>query len=84
MVNSYLAFAATNKFQVTYLGFGPTEMRLIFILINTLLIFFGKTYMAFALPYVLIFAVFSLIIIIYRTQKEIWAMDMEAKQQIDK
>lgn len=84
MVNSYLAFAATNKFQVTYLGFGPTEMRLIFILINTLLIFFGKTYMAFALPYILGFAVLSLIVVIYRTQKEIWGMDMEAKRQIDK
>ncbi|GAF88430.1 unnamed protein product, partial [marine sediment metagenome] len=43
MVNSFLSFAATNSFRISYLGIGPTEIRILFILINTLLIVFGKT-----------------------------------------
>ncbi|MEO5927767.1 MAG: CDP-alcohol phosphatidyltransferase family protein [Patescibacteria group bacterium] len=84
MVNSFLAFAATNKFRVSYLGFGPTEARLVFILINTLIILFGKTYLAFSLPYILGFALLGLIVVIYKTQKETWEMDMEARQNLDK
>ncbi|PIR03177.1 MAG: hypothetical protein COV60_01700, partial [Candidatus Magasanikbacteria bacterium CG11_big_fil_rev_8_21_14_0_20_43_7] len=51
MVNSFLAFAATNTFKIHYLGIGPTEIRILFIIINTLLALFGKTYMGAVLPY---------------------------------
>ncbi len=80
MVNSFLAFAATNRFRITHLGIGPTEIRLIFIIINTLIIFFGKTHVAFLLPYVLGASVLGLCYIVYETQKEIWQMDMDAKK----
>lgn len=80
MVNSYLSFAATNEFKIAYLKIGPTEVRLIFIIINTLLIIFGKTYMAKALPYILGFSIIGLIIVVYRTQKYIWKMDMKNKK----
>ena len=53
MVNSFLSFAATNKFKIAYMGIGPTEIRIVFIIINTLLICFGRTYMLKALPFVL-------------------------------
>ncbi len=79
MVNSYLVMAATNKFRVVHLGIGPTEIRLVFIVINTLLILFGKTHLVFVLPYVLGAAFLGLIFIIYREQKEIWSMDMARK-----
>lgn len=81
MVNSYLSFAATNKFKISYLKFGPTEARVLFIIINTLIIMFDKTYMAFALPYVLVFSLVGLCLVVYRTQKEIWQMDMKEKSQ---
>ncbi len=81
MVNAYLAFAASNKFRISYLGIGPTEIRILFVLINTLLIFFGKTYLAQTLPYVLPLTVVGLIIVTYRTQRELWKMDQEAKKQ---
>ncbi len=42
LVNSYLAFAATNQFRISHMGIGPTEIRLIFVSINTLLIFFWQ------------------------------------------
>ncbi len=80
MVNSYLSFAATNEFKIAYLKIGPTEVRLIFIIINTLLILFGKTYMAKALPYVLGFSIIGLIVVVYNTQKYIWDLDMKNKK----
>ncbi|MBT3817463.1 MAG: hypothetical protein HOE80_02660 [Candidatus Magasanikbacteria bacterium] len=81
MVNSFLAFAATNRFKISYMGIGPTEIRLLFIIINTLIITFGKTYMAWSLPYVLLLSFLGLCIVVYRTQKEICADDMHIKSQ---
>ncbi len=79
MVNSFLSFAATNEFKISYLGIGPTEVRIIFIIINTLIIIFGKTYIGPALPYILLFALLGLIITVYRTQEYIWKIDMKNK-----
>ena len=79
MVNSFLAFAATNTFKIHYLGIGPTEIRIIFIVVNTLLAIFGKTYMGPALPYILAFSLVGLTVVVYRTQKEIEAEDIANK-----
>ncbi len=79
MVNSFLRFGATNTFKIAYLGFGPTEIRLVFIVINTLIIIFGRTYMAFALPYVLAVMFLGLIVVVYRTHKTVWELDMKKK-----
>jgi len=80
MVNSFLSFAATNEFKISYLGIGPTEIRLIFIVVNTLLIIFNKTYMAAALPFVLTFSAFGLFVVIFKTQKYLWKVDMAQKK----
>ncbi|MBD3300158.1 MAG: hypothetical protein GF347_02290 [Candidatus Moranbacteria bacterium] len=82
MVNSYLAFAATNEFKISYLKIGPTEVRILFIVINTLFIVFGKTYLAFTLPASLILSTAGLIFVVYRTQKYIWRLDMEEKTRL--
>jgi len=79
MVNSFLSFGATQEFHIAYLRIGPTEVRLIFILINTLLIIFGRTHLAFALPYVLVFSALGLAVVVFRTQRRIWALDLEQK-----
>lgn len=84
MVNSYLAMATTQEFRIAHLGVGPTEIRLIFVLINTLIFFFGKTYLGFALPYLLGFSFFGLIVVVYRTQRDIWAADMKRKGESEK
>jgi phosphatidylglycerophosphate synthase len=83
MVNSFLSFAATNAFKIAYMGVGPTEMRLVFILINTVLIIFGRENMLVALPYVLVGATFALFVTVYRTQKVLWVIDMQAKHEKD-
>ena len=45
MVHAFLEFACTNRFRISYLGIGPNEVRLLFIVINVLLIVFGKTHL---------------------------------------
>ncbi len=80
MTSSYLAFAATNEFKITYLGFGPTEMRIAFIALNIALILFGSRFLEAALPYLIPLSVLVLGVIIFRTQKYIWSVDMQEKQ----
>ena len=41
MVISFLSFATTNKFEIYHHGFGPTEFRLVLVIINTLIFYTG-------------------------------------------
>ncbi len=75
MVNSFLSFAVTNKLRISYLGIGPTEIRLGFIVVNSLLALFGKTHLRSTLPIILAFAFLGLVITIYRTQQTLWEAD---------
>jgi len=77
MVNSFLQFAATNQFRISYWGIGPTEVRIVFILINTLIIYVNRVILVQALPYILGLAVFGLFFTVYNTQRELWRIDME-------
>jgi phosphatidylglycerophosphate synthase len=81
MVNSFLGFGATHTFKITYLGTGPTEMRLYFILINAAITLFGAGWLATSLPYIFIAFWLGIIIVVYRTQRYIYGIDMEMKQQ---
>lgn len=79
MVNSFLVMAASKRFQVSHLGIGPTEIRIVFILIDALLALFGKTHLAFLLPFLLGLSFLGLIIVICKEQRELWRMDMDVK-----
>lgn len=79
MINTYVAFAATNKFKNEFLKISGSEIRVFFILINISIILFGTKYIEVALPYVILFSVISLAVIVYQTQKNIWRIDMEKK-----
>lgn len=81
MVNSYLSFASTNEFKIEYLKIGPTEVRLAFIIVNTLWIIFGHTYLQWSLPFVLVASILGLTYTVYNTQKYIWAIDMKEKNK---
>ncbi len=84
MVNSFLAFAATGEFRISYLGIGPTEVRLIFIVANTLIIAFdGHFELAHVLPVVLLGAAFALFVTVFQTQKALWKIDMENKRNAE-
>ncbi|MGB8510761.1 MAG: CDP-alcohol phosphatidyltransferase family protein [Pyrinomonadaceae bacterium] len=79
MVNSFLAFAATAEFRISHLKFGPTEFRLALVTTNALLILYGTRGMERALPYVAAGAFVVLCLLVYRTQKDIWRLDMKHK-----
>jgi len=85
MVNSFLSFAATGQFRISYMGVGPTEIRLVFIIVNTLIIFLAdKIEIPLVLPYVLAGAAFFLFVTVYKTQKMLWKIDMENKKDAEK
>lgn len=79
MVNSFLLFSVTNKFEITFFKIGPTEGRAIFIILNTLIIFFGSNFLKVSLPYIISFLALALIIVVFSTQKKIWKIDMDNK-----
>ena len=81
MVNSFLWFAATNRFEISYFGIGPTEIRLLVIAMNASIVFIGTSWWSVTVP--LFFWVFlaGLIVLVYRTQKQLWAIDMKAKEE---
>ena len=78
-VSTFLAFAATDRLKISYLKFGPTEFRLALIVINALLVQYGPRPMATSLKYVNIGAAIGLALMVYRTHKVIWALDMKHK-----
>ena len=69
MVSSFLSFAATNEFKITYLGMGPTEMRIVFIILNSLIMGLGTGFMLKALPYILVTAAIIMCVVVYRTDR---------------
>lgn len=81
MVNSFLQFAATNRFRIAYWGIGPTEVRIGFIAINTLIIYLNRTAGLRAVPFILAGAAFGLLITAYNTQRQLWKIDMEVKAE---
>lgn len=80
IVSSYLAFGATGEFKITYLGSGPTEVRIYFIILNFCIILFGVGWIEQILLYLFAASMIVLCIIIYRTQKYIWRIDMAEKR----
>lgn len=83
-VSTFLAFSATDRFKISYLRFGPTEFRLAVIIINALLVQYGTRQMVNGLKYVNIGAAVGLVLVIYRTHKIIWALDMKHKHSLVK
>ena len=81
-VSTFLAFAATDRLKISYLKFGPTEFRLALIVINGLLVQYGTRQMIGGLKYVNIGAAIGLALVVYRTHKLIWALDMKHKNQL--
>ena len=79
MVSSFLAFGATGEFKITYLRTGPTEIRVWFIILNCLITIFGTGFMEKALIYIFVIFIAALCVVIYRTQKYIWKIDMQSR-----
>jgi len=81
-MSTFLAFAATDRLKISYLKFGPTEFRLALIVINALLVQFGTRYMVSGLKYVNVGGAIGLSLLIYRTHKVVWGLDMNSKRRL--
>jgi phosphatidylglycerophosphate synthase len=78
-VSTFLAFAATDRLKLSYFKLGPTEFRLALIVINALLVQYGTRKMVNGLKFVNIGAAIGLALMIYKTHRVIWALDMKQK-----
>ncbi|NOY81403.1 MAG: hypothetical protein GXP31_10415 [Kiritimatiellaeota bacterium] len=79
MVLSFLSFAATNEFQIYFLGFGPTELRIVFILCNTIITVAGVQLLSSVLPFANAVCAAGLALLAFRTHRRLWRLDMAAK-----
>jgi archaetidylinositol phosphate synthase len=80
MVNSFLSFAVTNEFEISQYGIGPTEMRIVFILVNTYIIYFGTKNFRILVPSMVFLCLTALILNTYQIQKKLWEIDMADKE----
>lgn len=83
MVNSFLTFAATNKFEIYFYGFGPTEMRIGFILINTIIIFTGTAHFDLTVPLAAFICGVCLVFMVKQSSDKLWKMDMDNKKELE-
>jgi phosphatidylglycerophosphate synthase len=81
-VTTFLGFAATDRLNISFLKLGPTEFRLAVIVINALLVAYGTRKMVNGLKYVNIGAVIVLAVIVFKTHRVVWEMDMKEKNAI--
>ena len=78
MATSFLSFAATNQFQIAYYGLGPTEVRIGYIALNTFVFFAGPQVFWWGVPVVLAVNVLALVVLVWQTQRNLWAIDKAA------
>ncbi len=81
MVNSFLAFGATNEFEIYHFGIGPTEMRIVFILINTYIFIFGTAHFPILVPLTVFICCVGLIINSFQIHRKLWRYDMLQKSK---
>jgi len=82
MVSSFLTFAATNRFEIYILGFGPTETRILFVLINTVIVMTGTGHFYISLPILCGVCLIGLLVVVKRASDQLWALDMQKKREL--
>ncbi|MFP6901985.1 MAG: CDP-alcohol phosphatidyltransferase family protein [Opitutales bacterium] len=83
MVNSFLCFAATNEFEIYFLGIGPTEIRVYFLALNAVIILLDPTraYFAYGVPNYTVLLGAGLVFLTWKSHAKLWAIDMKAKNR---
>ena len=78
MATSFLSFAATNQFQIAYYGLGPTEIRIGYIALNTLVAAAGTAIFSWGVPVIVAINLLAFLILAGQTSRNLWAIDYEA------
>lgn len=85
MVNSFLRFAATNEFEIYFLGIGPTEIRIYFLSLNAVIILFDPEREMFRIgvpAYALVLTA-GLAYLAYDSHRKLWTIDMQEKRKAE-
>ena len=77
MVVSFLSFGATNEFEIYHFGMGPTEIRIVFILINAAIVFLGTDIWSVTVPAIFYLLLAALVVMTWMTHRRLWKIDME-------
>ncbi len=77
MAVSFLSFAATNQFQIAYYGIGPTEIRIGYIALNTVVFFIGTEVFSWGVPVIVALNLAALLVLATQTSRNLWAIDKE-------
>lgn len=68
MVHVFLDFAITNDFKISFSRIGASELRWLVIMMNTLIIIFGRGVLIAAFPVIVLAALAAFIIVVYQSQ----------------
>jgi len=79
-VSIFFSFSAYQALKIGSLGFGPTEYRIAIILLNTAIIYFGISWFERALPYFALLLFVYAFLLVYRTQRDMYRMDMRDRK----
>ena len=79
MVNSFLSFSATNEFEIYHYGIGPTETRIVFIAINTWIVYFGTDQFFWLVPLACLLTGGGLVFNAWQIHNKLWRIDMDNK-----
>ncbi len=78
MAVSFLSFAATNQFQIAYYGFGPTEVRIGYIAINSIVVVWGTEIFSWGVPLVVALNLAAFVVMTVQASRTLWRIDIEA------
>jgi len=79
MLNTFLLVAASDEFKIVFYGIGPTECRVAFIAVNSIVAVKGQSCVGATLPWVLGTGFLLLALFVYRCQKRLFQVDVDAK-----
>ncbi|MEK7189271.1 MAG: CDP-alcohol phosphatidyltransferase family protein, partial [Patescibacteria group bacterium] len=76
----FLSFPAYKGFIIGQFGIGPTEFRILIIMLNAAIIYLGVAWFEKALPYLVLLLFVYAFMLVYRTQRDMYHLDMRERK----
>ncbi|MDH5597353.1 MAG: CDP-alcohol phosphatidyltransferase family protein [Candidatus Peregrinibacteria bacterium] len=78
-VSTYLLVSADGEFKISFLKFGPTEARILFIILHLVIVSRGILILNTLLPYLVLVSALALVSLIFINQYALWQKDLNKK-----
>ncbi|MDH5596608.1 MAG: CDP-alcohol phosphatidyltransferase family protein [Candidatus Peregrinibacteria bacterium] len=78
-VSTYLLVSADGEFKISFLRFGPTEARILFIILHLVIVSRGILILNTLLPYLVLVSALALVSLIFINQYALWQKDLSKK-----